>query len=168
MIVNTAFGKCGLVFRENPFAIMQVFLPGALIRTGRQNRAGGHPEKALTAARALVDYFDGKKVEISWHWFDMSEATRNQQKVLRTVFDIPYGTVQSYGEVAQRAGFAGGARFVGNTMATNRFPVFIPCHRVIRTGGALGGFGGGTDLKKRMIELEQKAVSCAARQSRVR
>ncbi|ABW66976.1 methylated-DNA--[protein]-cysteine S-methyltransferase [Desulfosudis oleivorans] len=157
VMVDTAFGKCGLVFRENPFTIVRVFLPGVSIR-GRQGRAGGHPEEAQAVAQALVDYFDGKKVKLPWRWFDMSEATHNQQKVLRAVFDIAYGTVQSYGEVARRAGFTGGARFVGNTMANNRFPILIPCHRVIRADGALGGFGGGTDLKKRMIELEQKTV----------
>ncbi|MFZ5564646.1 MAG: MGMT family protein, partial [Thermodesulfobacteriota bacterium] len=105
MAVNTAFGKSGLVYRTEPFAIIRIFLPGTPMKAGRQNRAGGHPETAETAARALVDYFDGKKVKIPWHWFDMTHATPGQQKVLRAVFDIPYGTVQSYGEIARRAGF---------------------------------------------------------------
>ncbi|MDY6831201.1 MAG: MGMT family protein [Thermodesulfobacteriota bacterium] len=159
IIVDTAFGKSGLIYRTKPFAVTRIFLPGTLTKSDRRNRAGGHPEAAQAAARALVDYFDGKKVKIPWRWFDMTHATPGQQKVLRAVFDIAYGTVQSYGEVARRAGFAGGARFVGNTMANNRFPVFIPCHRVIRADGSLGGFGGGTDLKKRMIELERRVIS---------
>lgn len=162
IVVDTAFGRSGLAYRTEPFAIMRVFLPGASVKADRPVKGGesaAHPQNAKAAAQALVDYFDGKKVKLPWRWFDMSEATHSQQKVLRAVFDIAYGTVQSYGEVARRAGFAGGARFVGNTMANNRFSVFIPCHRVIRADGALGGFGGGTDLKKRMIELERRAIS---------
>lgn len=165
IIVDTAFGRSGLIYRTEPFAIMRVFLPKASVKADRQVKGGesaAHPKNALAAAQALVDYFDGKNVTIPWRWLDMTQATPSQQKVLRAVFDIAYGTVQSYGEIARRAGFSGGARFVGNTMANNLFPVFIPCHRVVRADGTLGGFGGGTDLKKKMIELERRTVSCAA------
>ena len=55
---------------------------------------------------------------------------------------IPWGSVLSYGEVAERAGLPGAARAVGGVMRQNPLPILVPCHRVVRAGGELGGFGG--------------------------
>lgn len=85
---------------------------------------------------------------------DLSPYTSAQQTVYRTVAKIPYGQTASYGDVARMAGLPRAARFVGTTMANNRYPVFIPCHRVIKSDGSAGGFGGGSALKERMLALE--------------
>jgi len=71
---------------------------------------------------------------------------------------IPYGATASYAEVARALGKPGAARAVGRACATNPLPLFIPCHRVIASDGGLGGFGGGLDLKRRLLALEARAV----------
>ena len=78
---------------------------------------------------------------------DLSRFTPSQQSVYRTVAKIPYGETASYGQVARMAGLPRAARFVGTTMAKNVYPVFIPCHRVIKSDGSPGLFGGGRALE---------------------
>jgi len=77
-----------------------------------------------------------------------------QRRVLETTAAIPFGQTRSYAQVAASAGIPRAARFVGNTMARNPFPIVVPCHRVVRADGSAGLFGGGTDLKRRMLRLE--------------
>ena len=69
---------------------------------------------------------------------------------------IPYGKTLSYGQLAAKAGRPGAARAVGNHMAGNRTPIIVPCHRVLPSGGGLGGFSaaGGVALKRRLLEME--------------
>ena len=68
---------------------------------------------------------------------------------------IPPGEVASYGEVARRVGVPKGARAVGQVLACNPVPLFVPCHRVIAADGSLGGFGGGLALKRRLLNHER-------------
>ena len=68
--------------------------------------------------------------------------------------EVPYGHVVSYRELAERVGHPGASRAVGTAMATNPVPIVVPCHRVLRTGGALGGYGGGLDMKRALLALE--------------
>jgi methylated-DNA-[protein]-cysteine S-methyltransferase len=79
-----------------------------------------------------------------------------QQRVVETVQGIPFGQTMSYAEVAERAGSPRAARAVGNVMAQNRTPMVVPCHRVLASGGRLGGFSapGGTEFKRRLLALE--------------
>jgi O-6-methylguanine DNA methyltransferase len=75
-------------------------------------------------------------------------------KVLTALSRVPYGRVISYSDLAARAGFPGAARAVGTVMAKNPLPLLIPCHRVIKADGSTGQFGGGVDLKKKLLDLE--------------
>lgn len=79
-----------------------------------------------------------------------------RRRVIAETRRIPWGTTLSYGEIARRAGSGGAARAVGSAMATNRFPIVVPCHRVVGAAGRLGGFSapGGLNLKQRMLALE--------------
>ena len=72
---------------------------------------------------------------------------------------IPYGSVSTYAEVARHIGAPRATRAVGNALAANPIPVIVPCHRVVRTGGALGGYGGGLDRKEWLLELESARAS---------
>lgn len=104
------------------------------------------------AARQLVDWADGKRKE-----FDVPLATVGtpfQRRVWGALAEIPYGQVRSYVEVAASIGKPRASRAVGQ--ANNRNPVapFIPCHRVVAASGGLGGYGGGLQLKARMLALE--------------
>ena len=79
-----------------------------------------------------------------------------QKKVQRACQKIPRGEVRSYGELAAAAGSPGAARAVGSVMRTNRFPLVIPCHRVVASGGKVGGFScpAGVEMKEKLLALE--------------
>jgi methylated-DNA-[protein]-cysteine S-methyltransferase len=102
----------------------------------------------------LQQYFDGQRVLFD-EPLDLSGATAFQRRVWLAVRDIPYGETRSYGQIARQAGSPGAARAVGRAMATNPLPIVVPCHRVIGSDGDLRGFGGGLDLKHRMLEMER-------------
>ncbi len=67
---------------------------------------------------------------------------------------IPRGWVSTYGRIAARLGVPGGARAVGNALAKNLFPIVIPCHRAVRSGGKLGGYQGGLEMKRALLKME--------------
>jgi methylated-DNA-[protein]-cysteine S-methyltransferase len=101
----------------------------------------------------LDEYFDGKRqtFDLPIDWNGMAEY---QESVLRACFAIPYGEVRTYGGLARQTGRPKAARAVGNIMATNPIPIVIPCHRVIGSDGSLHGYGGGLDVKARLLKLE--------------
>lgn len=159
-IVETAFGFAAVAFFPAPFELVEIKLPISHLDTLCRPfdeacwRIDNKHPKALTIAASLVRYFNGDRIDIPWSVMDLSRFTPSQQAVYRTVAAIPYGQTASYGQVARLAGLPGAARFVGTTMAHNPYPVFIPCHRVIRSDGTPGLFGGGEPLKVRMLALE--------------
>lgn len=81
-------------------------------------------------------------------------GTPFQQQVWKELQKIPYGQTASYGEIARRIGNPKGCRAVGGANNKNPIPIIIPCHRVIGHDGSMGGFGGGLDLKKSLLQLE--------------
>jgi O-6-methylguanine DNA methyltransferase len=81
-----------------------------------------------------------------------------QIRVYKEVSSIPWGRTRSYKWVAQRIGSPGSSRAVGAALRKNPFFFIIPCHRVIRKDGEIGGFSGGRRLKKRLLELEKIAI----------
>lgn len=85
---------------------------------------------------------------------DLSGVPAFHSQVYRLAQKIPYGQVRTYGWLAKVAGRPAAARAVGNALAHNPFPLAVPCHRVIRSDGQLGGFGGGIELKKVLLRLE--------------
>ncbi|MFH1888207.1 MAG: MGMT family protein [Pseudomonadota bacterium] len=164
LTVDTPFGLSGLAFRDNPFVLVEVILPG----TGATARMEAYPPAGEVFATAtatapaqahrfsamLREYFSGEPVEPPWEFLDLSGVSPLARKVLAACSKIPWGQTASYGELAGRIGRPKAARFVGTALSQNPFPVFIPCHRVVRRDGSLGGFGGGVDLKERMLRLE--------------
>jgi methylated-DNA-[protein]-cysteine S-methyltransferase len=105
------------------------------------------------ARRELEQYFSGRRTrfELPLDWTLVGPFGR---RVLRVTSEIPYGGVLSYGEVAADAGSPRGSRAAGNALGSNPIPIVIPCHRVLRSGGALGGYGGGIERKRWLLELE--------------
>lgn len=114
------------------------------------------PGRLETAATELDDYFAGRRrrfdLPIDW---SLSKGFR--RTVLGHLPDIGYGTTASYSAVATLAGNPKAVRAVGTACATNPLPVVVPCHRVVRTDGALGGYLGGVDAKRTLLELEATA-----------
>ena len=104
-------------------------------------------------ARQVRDYFAGQRVAFVFEP-DLAGLTEFQRRVLRATMTVPYGRVASYGRIAEMAGSPGAYRAVGQALGRNPIPVAIPCHRVVAGNGGLGGFSGGLDWKKKLLELE--------------
>ena len=106
-----------------------------------------------TIRRQLGEYFEGRRKA-----FDMPIDRQLIHGFHRQVLDvterIPYGEVSTYGEVAGRAGNPRASRAAGNALGSNPIPIVIPCHRVVRTGHGLGGYGGGLHIKQMLLDLE--------------
>jgi methylated-DNA-[protein]-cysteine S-methyltransferase len=105
-------------------------------------------------SRQIEHYFNGRPIRFDLALCDLSLLTSFQQKVLAAEHEIPYGMVSTYRVLAQRIHAFHAARAVGRALACNPFPIIIPCHRTIRSDGSLGGFQGGVELKRRLLELE--------------
>jgi methylated-DNA-[protein]-cysteine S-methyltransferase len=103
--------------------------------------------------RQLDEYFAGRRAG-----FDVPVDWRLHagfgRRVLRATARIPFGKVLTYGEVAAKAGSPRGSRAAGNALGSNRIPIVVPCHRVVRSGGKLGGYTGGIERKEYLLELE--------------
>lgn len=131
---------------------------GALVRL---YMPGDEPEAPFTesaaallrrAASELQEYFGGRR-----QTFDLPlnpYGTVFQRKVWRELCRIPFGQVAAYGEIAARIGQPKAVRAVGQANHRNPIPVIIPCHRVVAAGNKIGGYGGGIELKIRLLNLE--------------
>lgn len=102
-------------------------------------------------------YFKG--VEGPMPRLDLTGCTEKQKRVYRELMKIGFGKTVSYIKLAELAGIPRGARFVGNAMAKNPLPVFIPCHRVIKADGSTGNFSGGVGLKEYLLAHEKALTS---------
>jgi methylated-DNA-[protein]-cysteine S-methyltransferase len=103
--------------------------------------------------RELDEYFAGRRtsfdIPVDWRLHDGFS-----RRVLRATARIPFGKVQTYGDVAAKAGSPRGSRAAGNALGSNRIPIVVPCHRVVRSGGKIGGYTGGIERKEFLLELE--------------
>jgi methylated-DNA-[protein]-cysteine S-methyltransferase len=111
------------------------------------------PRRLDEAARQVEEYFAGRRTT-----FDIALDLRLSAGFRRTVLGhlaaISYGHTESYAEVAAATGHPGAVRAVGSACATNPLPVVVPCHRVVRSDGSLGGYLGGLEVKRTLLELE--------------
>ncbi|HEY5816230.1 MAG TPA: methylated-DNA--[protein]-cysteine S-methyltransferase [Solirubrobacterales bacterium] len=116
------------------------------------------PAELDDVRRQLDLYFEGKLHEfdlpLDWRLTD-GFRKRAQQAIAR----IPYGRTRSYTEIARSAGNERAVRAAGTACGANPIPIVVPCHRVLRSGGALGGYGGGLPMKEGLLELEGVQIS---------
>ena len=162
-LFQTAYGWCGIVFGKN--GIITICLPepqklklkNKILSCFRNIEEGSHRIKYVI--RDISKYFKGENVHFSCV-LDMSSMTPFQKEVYRETRKIPFGKTQSYNWLAEKIGIAGGARAVGNALGKNPMPLLIPCHRIIRKNGMLGGFSspGGIFLKKKMLLMEGVSI----------
>ena len=103
----------------------------------------------------LLDlYFNGGPIDFAEISVQLAYATDFQQQVWNAIRQIPYGEVRTYQWIADRIGRPKSARAVGNATGANPVSILIPCHRVVRSNGALGGYGGGLERKRQLLALE--------------
>jgi methylated-DNA-[protein]-cysteine S-methyltransferase len=110
------------------------------------------PAALDSAVAQLGEYFEGTR-----RAFDLPlelAGTPFQRAVWRALADIPYGQTISYAELAAMVGRPGAFRAVGQANGANPVPIVLPCHRVVSSGGGIGGYGGGLELKRRLLALE--------------
>jgi O-6-methylguanine DNA methyltransferase len=119
----------------------------------------------------LDDYFSGRKNRIDLClyksgdvlfkkdsgklYLDVSDYTEKEIGIYRSLIDVKPGKTVSYSDLSSMSGITGGARFAGNCMARNRFPIIIPCHRVIKRDGSMGNYSGGIWIKEFLLRHEQ-------------
>lgn len=112
------------------------------------------PTRLDAPRRELDEFFAGRRqsfeTPIDWQMTQTGFARR----VLRATSRIPFGETASYKQVASRAGSPRGFRAAGNALGANPLPIVVPCHRVLHTGGGLGGYTGGLDRKRALLALE--------------
>jgi methylated-DNA-[protein]-cysteine S-methyltransferase len=164
---ETRFGFFGAAIRDR--TILRIVIGQPSTRSAKQVLshafANAHQMSFSTSTqsamlnklkRALTDYALGNRVDFSKFHLDLEHLTPYQKRVAEVVRSIPYGETLSYSQVAELSGSPRAARAVGNVMAHNRFPIVIPCHRVLAASGKIGGFTapGGSSFKQSLLELE--------------
>ena len=111
------------------------------------------PARLDDVRRELEEYFAGRRHDFDVP-VDLSLTAGFTQRILRAIAAIPYGEVSNYRAVAAAAGNPKATRAAGNACGANPLPIVVPCHRVLRTGGGLGGYTGGVDKKETLLRLE--------------
>jgi methylated-DNA-[protein]-cysteine S-methyltransferase len=112
------------------------------------------PRRLDEPRRELDQYFHGRRRSFDIA-LDLRLMTDFGRRVLTATAAIPYGSVSTYREVATRAGSPRGSRAAGNALGSNPLPIVLPCHRVLHSGGGLGGYTGGLDRKRTLLGIEQ-------------
>jgi methylated-DNA-[protein]-cysteine S-methyltransferase len=148
LVASTKRGVVRLAFPEEPAEAVLERLAAKV-----SPRIVEAPAQLDPLRRELDEYFGGRRQRFQTP-LDWSLMGPFAQRVLRATAAIPFGGVLSYAEVATEAGSPRGSRAAGNALGSNPIPIVIPCHRVLRTGGALGGYGGGIERKRWLLELE--------------
>ena len=115
-------------------------------------------KRSSALARELDQYFNGKRRAFDIE-YDLSGLTPFQTRVLNATAKIPFGSVSTYGAIAKRAGNAKASRAAGGALNQNPIPIVVPCHRVVGSNGALVGYAGGLDVKRRLLGIEGADVA---------
>lgn len=146
-------------FKKNP-AVSQIFIPKLKISTRKtvsQSFSGliaASCDEMDVLINQIKAFLTGEDIQFSFDILRMDRCTPFQGKVLRAEFAIPRGRVSSYGLIAKHLNKPGAARAVGTALATNLFPIIIPCHRALRSDGHLGGYQGGLAMKRKLLQME--------------
>ena len=160
-VFETQFGWMGLLSSEN--GLLRSTLPEdseseCISRLGLESSdAMLDPGKFANLRERLLSYFDGADTEFGDIALDLEDAPDFHRKAWQACRTIPRGETRTYKWLAKMAGSPNAPRAAGQTMARNRIPIIVPCHRVIGSDGSLRGFGSGDtriDLKFRLLELE--------------
>jgi methylated-DNA-[protein]-cysteine S-methyltransferase len=170
-IIKAGNENIGVVweYRNKKTKIRKIYLPVSKSKLLSQIRGDFPAIKQLECKikngtdRLIAELYKGKKRKVTLSLMDMEKLKPFQKQVLKQVCKIPRGKVTTYSGLAEKVGKHGAARAVGTVMANNPFPIVIPCHRVIRADGTLGGFGGGLEMKKKMLTSEGVKINSQKR-----
>jgi methylated-DNA-[protein]-cysteine S-methyltransferase len=162
--VDSPFGK--LLVARTDRGVVRVKLPGGrdgkisdeatleALATRISPRVLEAPSRLDEERRELEEYFEGKRnhFDVPVDWALTSPGFRS--RALHAVARIPYGRVKTYAEIARSAGNAKAFRAAGTACGHNPIPLIVPCHRVVQSGGGIGNYGGGPEMKRALLDLE--------------
>jgi methylated-DNA-[protein]-cysteine S-methyltransferase len=156
--VDSPFGP--LLLASTPRGLVRVNLPAYDPEETLEELAAKVSPRVLEAPAKLDDvrrelglYFEGKLTEFDLR-IDWQLTGGFRGKVQRAINRIPYGQTRTYTEMARSAGNERAVRAAGTACGSNPIPIVVPCHRVLRSGGGLGGYGGGLPMKEELLKLE--------------
>lgn len=156
-LLDSRFGVIGVVLAGKD-KIAGIYLPhknektlGRVLADFPGAAQGPFPDRVR---KALNNCLKGLGCEGLLQMLDLDRLQPFQKSILLQEAKIPTGKVLSYSQLAAKAGFPGAARAAGSALANNPFPLAIPCHRTVRSDGSLGGFGGGLEMKRALLEME--------------
>jgi methylated-DNA-[protein]-cysteine S-methyltransferase len=157
LVKKSIFGDVTIVWQEIPeIKVKRIFLPthkgNVDNEYSRTKYSANHEIEKL--ADDIADFFEGKIVQFNLGVIDLDSCSEFQRRVLIAEYGIPRGWISTYGRIAAYLGYPHAARAVGKALATNPFPIIIPCHRAVKTDGTLGGYQGGLLMKKKLLEME--------------
>jgi len=165
-LFDTPIGCCGVAWSdagltwvqlpEEDHAATRARLLSKAPDAGRKASAKLTPPWVKDAIARVREHLGGKPQDLTRVPLDVSHMTPFTAKVLRAAQSVPAGRTATYGDLAGLVGSPGASRAIGRAMATNPFPVIVPCHRVVAAGGGAGGFSayGGLVTKERILKLE--------------
>ncbi len=153
--IPSRFGALGLAGLSTPAGprVVRIYLPNEWPPGLRDERSAARTPFADLAAH-IEAYLAGESVTFDLGLLMMEQCSEFQQRVLLAEFGIPRGWVSTYARIAEHLKAPNAARAVGTALATNPFPIVIPCHRAVRSDGTLGGYRGGLAMKRALLEME--------------
>jgi methylated-DNA-[protein]-cysteine S-methyltransferase len=169
--VSSAFGTLRIVWRETSEGakVRRLLLPSERIPAEEVMRTAYVGIRSLSnptievLTEQIGSFLKGEAVDFQVNLIDLGQCSEFQRRVLLAELKIPRGWVSTYGRIARSLGVSKAARAVGTALARNPFPIIIPCHRAIRSNGELGGFRGGLEMKRALLELEGVEVSATGK-----
>jgi methylated-DNA-[protein]-cysteine S-methyltransferase len=157
-MTDSPFGP--LLLAATPKGLVKLSLPGHDPEEALKDLAARISPRVLEAPQRLDEtrreldlYFEGKLTEFGLP-LDWQLSRDFRRRALRAIDRIPYGKTRTYTEIARSAGNERAVRAAGTACGANPIPIVVPCHRVLRSSGALGGYGGGLPMKEALLELE--------------
>lgn len=167
LIIPSVFGAFSILWRESggKSKIFRIILSKnqdsalKLIQNTFSIACQSSNSTILHLVSLMQSFLSGKLVEFDLNLLAFEACSNFQQRVLLAENSIPRGWVSTYGRIGKYIGINRGARAVGNALAGNPFPIIIPCHRAIRSDRTLGGYQGGVEMKRALLEFEGIKIS---------
>lgn len=159
---ETKFGPVAVIWsshREKP-KVRRVLLSkpglpaGEIVESLFSDSISSSCDEVDIVADQIASFLKGNDIRFTLEAAHLDLCSSFQQRVLRAEHGIPRGSVSTYQRIAKHLGNVQGARAVGTALARNPFPILVPCHRAIRSDGTLGGFQGGLEMKRTLLEME--------------
>lgn len=159
---SSPFDVFSIIWEENDsdLQVQRIFLTDPEIKSETKTFVAfktiesGSSSVINSLGNKILKFLEGEKIDFDLQLIGFDQCLEIQKKVLLAEYDIPRGWVSTYKRIADKIGIPKGARAVGNALARNPFPIVIPCHRAIKSNGELGGFQGGIEMKRALLEME--------------